>query len=115
MNEHVRNADAVPTALDQVLRMLHPLNLSYCDYIAERIGDALKITDNELLLKKIGRVQWDLHPEHGYMLSTKKTIEVTDRNGTKYRITIERCDELPRTPDTDSTFTDEEHPHEVRT
>lgn len=103
------------STFDQVWSLLKPPALSYTDYIADRIGDALKITDSELLLAKIGRVQWDLHPEHGYMLSTKKTIEVTDRNGTQYRITVERCDEHPAAIiPTDSTFTDEEHPEGFR-
>ena len=51
-----------------------------------------------MLLKSVGRVQWDLHPEGGYMLSTKKTIDVIDRNGVQYRITVERCDEIASTP-----------------
>lgn len=74
-----------------------PIRLSYCDYIAQRIVDALLIQDDEELLRNVGRIRWDLHPQHGYMLSTKKILDVTDRNGTKYRITVENVEEIPAT------------------
>jgi hypothetical protein len=31
----------------------------------------------------------DLHPEEGYFMSTKKTIEVEDINGKVYLVTVE--------------------------
>lgn len=60
----------------------------YCDYIAHLISKELKANDTERLLSSVSRPQYDLAPE-GAFRSTKKTIEVEDRNGTKYRITVE--------------------------
>lgn len=62
---------------------------SYCDYIAHVCGVALARPDPERIVTGVGPVQSDLHPMHRYMLSSKKTIEAEDRNGNRYRITIE--------------------------
>ena len=63
--------------------------LRYCDYIAARIQRTLSMEDSERIIGKVGRVQSDLHPEGGWMVSLKKTIDVEGRNGAKYRITVE--------------------------
>jgi hypothetical protein len=65
--------------------------LVYCDYIAQVINKTLREDSykEESLLHYVDGVAYDLHPEHGYMLSTQKTIGVQDKNGTRYRITIE--------------------------
>ena len=66
--------------------------LAYCDYIGHTIikpalqGDA---DSNGGLIKTVGKVMMDLHHRDGFMLSTRKTIEVEDTNGKKYRIIIE--------------------------
>lgn len=62
---------------------------SYCGYIAERIRDALKSADLKNLISDVGPLEWDLHEKHGYSLSTSKFVELTDRNGNRYRITVE--------------------------
>lgn len=62
---------------------------SYCDYIAHVCAVALVKPDPERIVTGVGPVQSDLHPRHGYMLSAKKTIEAEDRNGNRYRITVE--------------------------
>ena len=62
--------------------------LAYCDYIAQAIADNLKANDTERLLSSVSRPKYDLTPEGGFA-STKKTIEVEDRNGRKYRVTVE--------------------------
>ena len=62
--------------------------LAYCDYIAYTIAGNLKACDTDKLLASVGKPRLDLAPE-GYLQSTKKTIEVTDRNGRRYRITVE--------------------------
>ena len=62
--------------------------MAYCDYIASLIQGNLKANDTEKLLSSVGRTQFDLSPT-GSFVSTKKTIEVEDRNGKKYRITVE--------------------------
>lgn len=71
--------------------MARPVPLAYCDYIAHRIHHALldSHADTEKLIDRVGSVQLDLHPELGYFLTTKKTIELTDRNGKRYRVTVE--------------------------
>lgn len=62
---------------------------SYCDKIAATIFDALKATDPDRIIANCRSVQSDLHPEDGYLLSTKKTLEVRDRNGNRYLVTVE--------------------------
>lgn len=62
--------------------------LAYCDYIAYTISKELKVNDAEKLLASVSRPKYDLTPEGGFA-STKKVIEVEDRFGTKYRITVE--------------------------
>jgi len=57
--------------------------LSYTDLIAVSIKEKLKL-DKDM---KVGNIEWDLHPEQGYYLSSKKTIEVLFNNK-KYNITI---------------------------
>lgn len=68
------------------------MKLSYCDYIADKIKKSLNkatdLFDSEKQLNA-GPVQMDLHPTEGYFLSTKKTVEVTDWNGKKYKVTVE--------------------------
>ena len=60
----------------------------YCDYIAHTIVGNLKANDTEKLIASVGRPQYDLTPEGGFR-STKKVIDVEDRFGTKYRVTVE--------------------------
>jgi hypothetical protein len=62
--------------------------LVYCDYIANVISKELKVNDTESLIASVSRPQYDV-TESGAFASTKKTIMVEDRNGTKYRITVE--------------------------
>jgi len=69
-------------------------NLVYCDYIANVVSESLQ-KDSAKNLKPI--VTWvtkpklDLHPEEGYMLSTKKTVSVLDANGRLYNVTVEEA------------------------
>jgi|TARA_R110002153_G_scaffold163281_1_gene315895 hypothetical protein len=67
------------------------LQLAYCDYIADTIQILLRreIGDNDTVLEAAGNVKMDLHPEEGYFMSTKKTIEVEDINGKVYLVTVE--------------------------
>ena len=62
--------------------------LAYCDYIAHLIVGNLKANDTERLLSSVSRPQYDL-TESGSFASTKKTIDVEDRFGKKYRVTVE--------------------------
>ena len=68
--------------------------LAYCDYIADRISSHLSgdVVSNNYYIKDVGKINWDLHPTEGYMVSTKKTINVTDMNGKKYKVTVEEYD-----------------------
>jgi hypothetical protein len=45
--------------------------------------------DKENLLTSVGKMTWDLDPKGGWFVSTKKTIEVVDKNGKQYKITVE--------------------------
>ena len=64
--------------------------IAYCDYIAHLISTELKAIDHqgEKLLSAVGRVQYDLGIE-GEFHSTMKTVDVEDRFGKQYRITIQ--------------------------
>jgi hypothetical protein len=65
------------------------LKLVYCDYIADVALRAFRSDkDPAKIIDQVGPVRSDLHPE-GYLLSLKKTIQVVDRNGRAYRVTIE--------------------------
>jgi hypothetical protein len=70
------------------------MNLAYCDAFASFIRNALVTIKPEtkefpVINGLVGGTMYDLHPTEGYMLSTKKTIDVTDANGKAYRISIE--------------------------
>lgn len=65
----------------------HKRYLVYCDYIAHLISKELKANDSERLLSSVSKPRADLTPQ-GAMRSTKRTIEVEDRFGKKYRITV---------------------------
>jgi hypothetical protein len=64
--------------------------MSYCDYIAHLIYTFLREVDDshEMMLTDIESIEYDLSGD-GSFLSTKKTIDVTDVAGKKYRITVE--------------------------
>jgi hypothetical protein len=62
---------------------------AYCDYIADEINVLFWSQQSEAIITKVGNVEYDLHPEQGWMMTTKKTIELTDMNGKMYRVTVE--------------------------
>jgi hypothetical protein len=80
--------DTMNTIVNKFFDNLPKSYLVYCDYIANVISKELKVNDTECLLASVSRSKYDL-TESGGFASTKKTIEVEDRNGTKYRITVE--------------------------
>ncbi len=61
----------------------------YCDKIADVIRKGLLKYDPDQIIGLVGGVKYDLHPEDGYFVSTKKTIDMTDMTGKAYRVTIE--------------------------
>jgi hypothetical protein len=66
------------------------VNLEYCDYIATVISKTL-IEDSTKMSTHIEdstNPRLDLNNE-GQYLSSKRTIQVMDRNGTTYKVTIE--------------------------
>jgi hypothetical protein len=80
--------DTMNTIVSKFFDNLPKSYLVYCDYIAHLIVGNLKANDTERLLSSVSRPQYDL-TESGSFASTKKTIMVEDRNGTKYRVTVE--------------------------
>lgn len=64
--------------------------MAYCDYIAYRIQEGLR-GDTENLLGNVQPTKMDLSPE-GYFVSPKKTINITDKFGKKYVVTVEEAD-----------------------
>ena len=71
---------------------MHMLKPAYCDFIADRIKRALQSSikdDAKTYIEYVGGVRSDLHPEGGWFISPKKTIQVSDINGKMYNVTIE--------------------------
>lgn len=64
--------------------------LAYCDYIANCIFQNA-IPDNSYI-DSMESPRYDLHPTEGYFVSTKKTIQMVDNNGKKYRVTVEEIE-----------------------
>ena len=62
---------------------------AYCDYIAHFIRKGLLKHDAGSIIGLIGPIEMDLHPTGGYFMTPKKTIEMTDFQNKKYKITIE--------------------------
>lgn len=80
--------DTMNTIVSKFFDNLPKSYIVYCDYIAHTIVNNLKANDTEKLLASVSRPKYDLTPEGGFA-STKKVIEVEDRNGIKYRVTVE--------------------------
>lgn len=70
------------------------LKLAYCDFIGNKIREALlALSDNpstQVGLSRVSPLKWDLS-ESGTLLSTKKTIRLADHNGKWYKVTIEEA------------------------
>jgi|DEB0MinimDraft_4_1074332.scaffolds.fasta_scaffold00028_29 hypothetical protein len=66
------------------------MSLVYCDFIADFIKKTLPSAKmyGEDFTSDVGPVKLDLNVD-GVFLSTKKTLDLVDNNGTKYRITVE--------------------------
>lgn len=77
-------------AITDALRSEPPVE--YCDYIADtirrRLG-ALATTGQDGIIATVYSVTSHLHPYDGYLLTTRKTIDVVDVNGQRYRVTVE--------------------------
>ena len=63
--------------------------LAYCDKIAQVIRKSLLKHDEDSIIGLIGPIEMDLHPTGEYFMTPKKTIEMTDFQNKKYKITIE--------------------------
>ena len=63
--------------------------MSYCDKFAQVIKDAINAPDPDGIIAGCGKIQWDLDPTDGYLVSTKKTIYAADMFGRHYKITVE--------------------------
>lgn len=81
----------------ELLNLFRPAPLAYCDFIADVAKRALQ-KDDTCIIREVGHVKADLHPEGGYLLTMKKTLDVSDRNGRKYRVTVEEIVE-PKEPE----------------
>ena len=80
--------DTMNTIVNKFFDNLPKSYVAYCDYIAHTIVNNLKANDTERLLSSVSKPQYDL-TQSGAFASTKKTIDVEDRNGRKYRVTVE--------------------------
>ena len=66
--------------------------MEYCDYIADRIRQGLNAAKEQAfgnIVDTVGPTQADLHPTEGWYQSSTRTIEVVDKNGQKYKVTVE--------------------------
>lgn len=85
--EFKKMADVINVAFRNAKSMM-----AYCDYIAELISKEMKSEDDKYmrLLSSVSRPLYDLGPQ-GQFQSTKKVINVEDRYGKKYTITVEEA------------------------
>ena len=81
--------DSMDTIVSRFFNNLPKSYIVYCDYIAHVISKELKANDVEKMLASVSSPKYDL-TKSGEFASTTKTIEVEDRFGTKYRITVEQ-------------------------
>jgi len=82
-------AERAKSPSPSILAPFKPVALVYCDYIAAVAREALSadIKERDGYLRHVGSVQYDVKDDK--LISTKKTLYVTDRNGKRYRITVE--------------------------
>lgn len=68
--------------------------LAYCDKIAAEIRSKLldEADTPDGVLAEVAAVQMDLHPTEGWFQSTKKVLQVWDRNGKAYTVTVEEAE-----------------------
>jgi len=52
--------------------------LAYCDKIADVCKKALLKYDPDGIIGPVGKMRFDLDPDKGFMISTKKTFEVSN-------------------------------------
>lgn len=62
--------------------------LVYCDFISDRIRRGLQTDDAKAFVAHVGPVKSDLTPD-GAFRSCNKTLTVTDKNGRRYRVSVE--------------------------
>jgi len=68
--------------------------MDFCDYIAHKIHGTLKKSiDESMFVTKVDKPKLDLHPTKGWFISSKKTIDVVDRNGRRYKVTVEAVED----------------------
>jgi len=92
MSDAIGNATARSIyALSDVAAFLRPPSIPIGPYVAEVVRKGL-LADPERLLADVSYVKSDLHPELGYLVSLTKIIEVSDRIGNRYRVTVEVLD-----------------------
>ena len=66
--------------------------IAYCDYISHLISTHIKAHDSQGLLWQVSRPNYDLDSS-GALSSTTKTLDITDINGKRYRVTVEEVEE----------------------
>jgi hypothetical protein len=79
--------NTVSETTNQIVAALRPHSIPIGPYVAKIVRDGLS-ADPERHIAEISRVQSDLHAD-GWLQSLTKTIDVTDKAGCKYRITVE--------------------------
>lgn len=78
---------------EQLADLVHQARsaMVYCAKFAAAIKDALNRHDPDGIIAGCGKVHWDLDPEGGYLVSTKKTLYAADMFGRRYKITVEEA------------------------
>lgn len=68
--------------------------MEYADLLAKLVTESLTNALRDGIAFFGVKSKLDLHPEHGYLLSTNKFIDCRDNKGNRYRITVEANPEL---------------------
>lgn len=77
-----------------VLEGFRPPVPSFCDYIAFRIEEQFAGADPARIIASCGPVKSDLDAQGRWKDSTRKTLEMRDVNGKRYRVTVEDMAEI---------------------
>lgn len=80
--------DAPAITPNELTGIFRPYRSPIGPYVADLVWRGL-LSDPEQLLADVSNVKHDLHPTGGYLLSLTKTVEVADKAGHRYRVTVE--------------------------
>jgi hypothetical protein len=74
--------------INELIDIIKPYQSPISPYIADLAWRGIS-SDPEMFLADVSKVKSDLHPTGGDLTSLTKTIEIADKAGHRYRVTVE--------------------------